>query len=57
MEIPDFVVDRATFFAIRYSNMNNEKEIRDFVTALIKQKVLGIQCFGGEVVWKSPEEL
>ncbi|MHA2390158.1 MAG: hypothetical protein ACXACW_15665 [Candidatus Hodarchaeales archaeon] len=57
MEIPDFVVDRATFFAIRYSNMNNEEEIRDFVTALIKQKMLGIQCFGGEVVWKSPEEL
>jgi hypothetical protein len=59
MEIPEFVVDRATIFAIRFSNMNNEKdnrfyekEIRTYVKELIEQKVLGIQCFGGEVVWK-----
>jgi hypothetical protein len=52
MEIPDFVVDRATFFAIRYSNMNDEEEIRDYIETLLIQKVLGIQCFGGEVIWK-----
>ncbi len=52
MEIPDFVVDRATFFAIRYSNMKDEEEIRDYIKALLVQKVLGIQCFGGEVKWK-----
>ena len=52
MEIPEFVVDRATFFAIRFSNMNNEEEIKTFVRKLLEQKVLGIQCFGGEVVWK-----
>jgi hypothetical protein len=52
MEIPESVIERATFFAIRYSNMNNEEEIRNYVRKMLEQKVLGIQCFGGEVVWK-----
>ncbi len=52
MEIPEVVIERAVTFAIRYSNMNNEEEIRTFVETLLKQKVLGIQCFGGEVIWK-----
>ncbi len=52
MEIPEFVVDRATLFAIRFSNMKNEEEIKTYVRKLLEQKVLGIQCFGGEVVWK-----
>ncbi len=52
MEIPDCVVDRATLFAIRYSNMKDEEETRDYIKALLIQKVLGIQCFGGEVIWK-----
>ena len=57
MEIPEGVIERATIFANRYSNMENQEEIRTYVRKLLEQKVLGIQCFGGEVVWKNPEEL
>lgn len=52
MEVPEFVIDRAMFFAIRYSNMKDEKEIREYMEELIRQKVLGIQCYGGEVIWE-----
>ena len=52
MEIPEGVIEKATFFAIRYSNMTDEEDIRVYVRKMLEQKVLGIQCFGGEVVWK-----
>ena len=45
MKIPEHVIERAVTFASHYSNMKDEEEI-------IEQKVLGIACFGGIVVWK-----
>ena len=52
MKIPEHVIERAVTFASHYSNMKDEEEIRSYVTQLIEQKVLGIACFGGIVVWK-----
>ena len=52
MEIPEFVVNKGMFFALRYSNINNEEEAKNLVKELIERGMRTIHCFGGEVVWK-----
>ena len=52
MEIPEFVVLRAIEFALRYSNMKNEAEIRSKVTAELESKARFIINFGGEITWR-----
>lgn len=52
MEIPEFVIDRGMFFALRFSNMTDEEEIKELVTEIIERGVRTVNCFGGEVMWK-----
>lgn len=52
MEIPESVVNKGMFFALRYSNINNEEEAKNLVIELIERGMRTIHCFGGEVTWK-----
>lgn len=52
MEIPEFVVLRAIEFALRYSNLKNEVEIRSRVVAELESKARFITNFGGEIIWR-----
>ena len=51
MEIPKEVVDRAVEFAIRYTNMTDEEDIRRRMEKELRSKVNFLRNFGGIVTW------
>lgn len=51
MEIPESVLNRAVDFALRYTNMDDEADIRIRMEKELEAKVRFIRNFGGTVVW------
>ncbi|MHA1949330.1 MAG: hypothetical protein ACW99G_04980 [Candidatus Thorarchaeota archaeon] len=51
MEIPEAVLDRAVEFALRYTNMDDEVEIRARMRKELESKANFLKNFGGVVTW------